>query len=232
MQGELDIVEIILSSGLVVKAVLVLLIFCSILSFSIAWKKYNEFKNFIMLNEIFLNRFSELNELGDVLKSDNDQQNKNGPLYIVLNSCIKQIKKLAPSEDDSALKDTVLKHSQMFGFDFIERGLEQGEVRANQQMNNYLSTLASIGAISPFIGLFGTVWGIIDSFTGLASGGASLEAVAPGIAEALVATAVGLFAAIPAVYFFNYFNNKKVLINGQIDDFGKEFINFVERSLK
>ena len=69
-----------------------------------------------------------------------------------------------------------------------------------------MSTLASIGSVSPFVGLFGTVWGIINSFTGLASGGGSIEAVAPGIAEALVATAVGLAAAIPAVWAYNIFN--------------------------
>ena len=98
-------------------------------------------------------------------------------------------------------------------------------------MQSYLSLLASIGSISPFIGLFGTVWGIIDSFSGLASGSATLDVVAPGIAEALVATAVGLGAAIPAVWFFNYFNNRVDKINSEIKKFEQDFLNLIERTM-
>ena len=94
-----------------------------------------------------------------------------------------------------------------------------------------LAVLASIGSISPFVGLFGTVWGIINSFSGLASGNATLDAVAPGIAEALVATAVGLAAAIPAVFFFNYFNNRVEKINSEIKGFEQDFLNVVERTI-
>jgi len=91
--------------------------------------------------------------------------------------------------------------------------------------------LATIGSISPFIGLFGTVWGIIDSFAGLASGGGSIEAVAPGIAEALVATAVGLAAAIPAVWAYNIFTSRISKLNSQMENFGQEFLNLIERSV-
>ncbi|OFZ74011.1 MAG: hypothetical protein A2451_09020 [Bdellovibrionales bacterium RIFOXYC2_FULL_39_8] len=94
-----------------------------------------------------------------------------------------------------------------------------------------LSTLASVGSVSPFIGLFGTVWGIINSFTGLAGGGATLDVVAPGIAEALVATAAGLAAAIPAVWFYNYFLNQNAKANVQMESFGQDFLNVIERSL-
>ena len=75
------------------------------------------------------------------------------------------------------------------------------------------------------------MWGIIDSFTGLASGGGSIEAVAPGIAEALVATAVGLAAAIPAVWAYNIFNNKIIKLNTQMETFGQDFLNLIERSV-
>ena len=98
-------------------------------------------------------------------------------------------------------------------------------------MDIRVSTLASIGSISPFIGLFGTVWGIIDAFSGLSMGGGSIEAVAPGIAEALVATAVGLAAAIPAVWFFNIFNNRIARINSQMESFSQDFLNLIERSI-
>jgi biopolymer transport protein TolQ len=98
-------------------------------------------------------------------------------------------------------------------------------------MDYRVSTLATIGAITPFVGLFGTVWGIIDAFSGLSTGGGSIEAVAPGIAEALVATAVGLAAAIPAVWFYNHFNNQITRINSQMESFSQEFLNLIERSI-
>jgi biopolymer transport protein TolQ len=79
--------------------------------------------------------------------------------------------------------------------------------------------------------LFGTVWGIIDAFAGLSTGGGSIEAVAPGIAEALVATAVGLAAAIPALWFFNAFNTRLSRMYNQHEGFGQDFLNLVERSL-
>ena len=116
------------------------------------------------------------------------------------------------------------------GMKAIERALKKGFNQANAKMNDFLSALASIGSLTPFVGLFGTVWGIIDSFTGLASGGATLDAVAPGIAEALVATAVGLAAAIPAVWFYNHYNNLNGKFNLDMDNFEQEFLNIVERN--
>src|SRR5690606_20158883 len=88
----------------------------------------------------------------------------------------------------------------------------------------------TIASAAPFIGLFGTVWGILESFRGLgAAGGATLRAVAPGIAEALIATAFGLFAAIPALIFYNYFSQQIREIRARMQDFGLEFYNLAER---
>ena len=90
--------------------------------------------------------------------------------------------------------------------------------------------IASIGSTSPYIGLFGTVWGIMNAFTGLSTlENASLAVVAPGIAEALVATAIGLFAAIPAVAAYNYFNNRVGRLSNRIEGFSDEFLNILER---
>ena len=128
-------------------------------------------------------------------------------------------------------KDSLKRHFQNFGLGVIERAMSKGITDSNLKLDSYLSILASIGSITPFIGLFGTVWGIINSFTGLASGGGTLEAVAPGIAEALVATAIGLFAAIPAVWFYNIYSNENSKINSEMESFGQDFLNIVERSL-
>jgi biopolymer transport protein TolQ len=99
------------------------------------------------------------------------------------------------------------------------------------KLEQNLNWLATTAAISPFVGLLGTVWGIIDSFTGLGTAGsASLRAVAPGIAEALVATALGLFAAIPAAVAYNYFTHTLRVMGARMDDFSLEFVNLAERS--
>jgi biopolymer transport protein TolQ len=102
------------------------------------------------------------------------------------------------------------------------------EMTKLERMVPFLATTASI---TPFIGLFGTVWGIMDSFQriGLA-GSSSLGVVAPGIAHALIATAAGLFAAIPAVYFYNHFTNRVKHFSGEMDDFSLEFLNIAERN--
>jgi biopolymer transport protein TolQ len=122
-------------------------------------------------------------------------------------------------------------HFQNYGLGVLERGLKKGENLTNEELGKLLSTLASIGSVAPFIGLFGTVWGIIDAFSGLAGGGGSIDAVAPGIAEALVATAVGLAAAIPAVWFYNHFNNLNEEMNSEMETFEQDFLNVVERSV-
>ena len=103
-------------------------------------------------------------------------------------------------------------------------------MKQRQTLENGLPMLASIGSTSPYIGLFGTVWGIMNAFTGLSSlENASLAVVAPGIAEALVATAIGLFAAIPAVAAYNYYNNRVGRLSNRVDGFSEEFLNILER---
>jgi biopolymer transport protein TolQ len=106
------------------------------------------------------------------------------------------------------------------------------QIASSQQVSELeqnLNWLATTGAISPFVGLFGTVWGIMDAFLGLGSGAASLRAVGPGIAEALIATAAGLFVAIPAVIAYNQFLNKVRETGVRLDNFSLEFLNVAER---
>ena len=96
-----------------------------------------------------------------------------------------------------------------------------------------LPLLASIGSTSPYIGLFGTVWGIMNAFTGLSSlENVSLAVVAPGIAEALIATAIGLFAAIPAVAAYNYYNNRVNRLVNRMESFHEEFLNILDRQIR
>jgi biopolymer transport protein TolQ len=114
----------------------------------------------------------------------------------------------------------------------IERAMRKSANEEAALMESYLPFLATTGSATPFIGLFGTVWGIMNAFSGIAaSGSATLATVAPGIAEALVATAAGLAAAIPSVMAYNYFLNRVRAIATRIDSFTIEFVNFLERNV-
>jgi biopolymer transport protein TolQ len=108
------------------------------------------------------------------------------------------------------------------------RATYQREIDA---LDAHLAGLATVGSVSPYIGLFGTVWGIMGAFQNIGmQGSTSLNVVAPGIAEALIATAAGLFAAVPAVYFYNHFTNKVKELASEMDDFSLEFLNISERN--
>ena len=119
---------------------------------------------------------------------------------------------------------------QIRSMEAVERCLQRASVVEMGRMESYLGILATIAAVSPFIGLFGTVWGIIDAFRGIgATGNASLATVAPGISEALVATAIGLVAAIPALMAYNFFQGQLKHWQTELDDFALEFISLAER---
>ena len=111
-----------------------------------------------------------------------------------------------------------------------QRGLQLGVSEEVSRLEKNMNWLATTASVTPFIGLFGTVWGIIDAFNALATAGsASLRAVGPGIAEALVATAMGLFAAIPAAVSYNYYGKSIRELAGRMEDFALEFLNLAER---
>ena len=117
-------------------------------------------------------------------------------------------------------------------FDNVERILKRTTIDQNNRLESALSFLATTGNTTPFIGLFGTVWGIMASFHEIGRiGSASLAVVAPGISEALVATAAGLAVAIPAVIFYNYFSNQVAELEGEMQSFSADFLNLVERDL-
>lgn len=225
MHGELDILNIILESGLVVKGVLLLLILASILSWAIVLMKKNIIDGLEKSNELFLEMFRQSRTLREA--ADGARNLPFSPYKSVFEEGYNEFTNFIQDAGEEKLKD----HYQHYGLNSIERAMKKGANEANLKLEDKLSTLASIGSVTPFVGLFGTVWGIIDSFTGLASGGATLDAVAPGIAEALVATAVGLAAAIPAVWFYNVFNNRVGAVNSKLDSFEQEFLNSVERTI-
>lgn len=120
---------------------------------------------------------------------------------------------------------------QLRSMEAVERSLQRASVVEMGRLEKGLGGLATVAAVSPFIGLFGTVWGIIDAFRGIgATGNANLATVAPGISEALVATAIGLVAAIPALMAYNFFQGQLKQFQTELDDFSLEFISLSERN--
>jgi len=229
MEGGLDIFQILLESGFVVKFVLLLLLLASIFSWAIILKKRKEFKNVMESNEAFLKFFNESSSLIEI--NEKASVYSESTISLMFDSGFKELNKIKAKLNEVGKESQLNVYLHQHGMQAIERSLKQGANYANERLDGRLSSLASIGSISPFIGLFGTVWGIIGSFTGLASGGGSIEAVAPGIAEALVATAVGLAAAIPAVWAYNLFTTKSAICNTQMESFGQDFLNLIERSI-
>lgn len=228
MSSHLDLFKIILEAGLVVKLVLFALIACSVLSWTIIVRKRKYFLQVEELNQDFLNAFSSTGSNSELMQKA--QEMEDSTIAHVFKrgheELLKINEKISESNDYKSLKEYFQKH----GCVSIERALKKGVIESSDKLENTLSTLASIASVAPFIGLLGTVWGIIDSFTGLSSSGTSLDAVAPGIAEALVATAVGLFAAIPAVWFYNSFNAQIGNLNSKMDSFSQDYLNFIERT--
>jgi biopolymer transport protein TolQ len=113
----------------------------------------------------------------------------------------------------------------------VDRALLRATTVEMSKLESRVPFLATTASLTPFIGLFGTVWGIMSSFLSISAvGSSSLQTVGPGIAEALIATAAGLFAAIPAVFFYNHFTNRVKHFSNEMDDFALEFLNISERN--
>lgn len=224
----MNIWQILLDSGLVVKFVLLLLVLASVLSWTIIWQKYKELKAVTDANDKFNEFFRKSNSITDIHREASE--NHDSTMSLMFRRGFEELNKTSEKLNHTG-KGNLAAHFSSHGFQSLERALKAGYNTANEKMELRVSLLATIGSITPFIGLFGTVWGIINAFSGLSQGGGSIEAVAPGIAEALVATAVGLAAAIPAVVFFNLFNNQITRINSQMESFSQDFLNLIERTI-
>ena len=225
MNQELNLLKLMLEAGVIVQFVVVLLVVCSVVSWAIYFMKSKQFKIVERENNLFLERFRKIKSFHDapILITESSES----PLCRILNESYSAYEQMVETKGEDGAREQI----KIFGLSSISRAIEAGAIESTSILNEKLSHLASIGSISPFVGLFGTVVGIINSFQGLSQGGGSLESVAPGIAEALVATAIGLAAAIPAVWFYNNFNTKISEVNKQNESFSQELLNLVERSV-
>jgi len=153
----------------------------------------------------------------------------NSPLSVLFNEGYGELTKLTHKKEEKEEPDVI--STDLGGIDNIARSLRRATTSEITRLEKYLTFLATTGSTAPFIGLFGTVWGIMTAFKGIGeTGSASLAVVAPGIAEALIATAIGLVAAIPAVVGYNHFQNKIRVLSAEMDSFSTEFLNIVHRT--
>jgi len=223
-----DIFQMFIHAGLVVKIVLLILVIFSVISWAIIFIKWRFFRNARRETNYFLDLFWGNSEIGNVYKeSDSLIFSPVAQLFRAGYSELMRIKKIQGGTDSTGSE------THLNGIaDYVERALKRATIQQVSRLDKALSFLATTGNTTPFIGLFGTVWGIMESFRGIGmSGSASLAVVAPGISEALIATAAGLVAAIPAVVAFNYFNNKASEMRSEMDAFAADFLSLVVRQV-
>jgi biopolymer transport protein TolQ len=222
MNQDLSILHLVLNASLVVQAVMLLLMLVSIASWAAIFRKLFALKRVKGLNESFEREFWSGSSLNDLLAAASKNASHCGPMERIFASGMREFQKLRERRitDVGTLMDGA------------RRAMRASFQREMDVVESNLSFLASVGSVSPYVGLFGTVWGIMHAFSGLAAlTQVTLATVAPGIAEALVATAIGLFAAIPAVVAYNRFARDIDRIATQQETFIEEFSNILQRNV-
>ena len=233
MPNQFDIIQIVSEAGLMVQFVLLLLLFFSVTSWAIIIVKFRYLKRAFRESERFTEYFWKSRDLaGAYAKS---KKLKSSPIARIFRIGYLELKKVAQSRRGEGGLQYGGREEQVllpYGADTIERALRRAINSETARMTQMVPFLATTGNTTPFIGLFGTVWGIMHSFHGIGMrGSASLAVVAPGISEALIATAAGLAVAIPAVIAFNYFMQRIRLLETELQSFAADFLNIVERDI-
>ena len=222
MNQDLSIIQLVLNASWVVQLVMLLLVAVSISSWAAIFRKLFSLKRVNTLNDDFEKDFWSGTSLNDLFAAAAQNAKLAGPMERIFASGMREYNKLR--ERRIADPGTLL--------DGARRAMRASFQREIDAVETHLSFLASVGSVSPYVGLFGTVWGIMHAFTGLASlQQVTLATVAPGIAEALVATAIGLFAAIPAVVAYNRFARDIDRVAIKLETFIEEFSNILQRNL-
>ena len=216
---QVSVWELVRRTTPVGKVVLVILLVASVLSWAVIFNKWNVFRKARTTNSQFLRAFRKANGMEAVAVAS--EQFRDSPLVAVFDFGYEEI--------DRQVKARGTLNNKLA----LERTLQLAISEELAKLERHMSLLATVASVSPFIGLFGTVLGIIDAFHALGQmGSASLRAVAPGISEALVATAMGLAAAIPAAVFYNHYGHVIREFAARMDDFSLEFMNLAERTFE
>jgi len=228
MIENLSVWNLILGAGPIVKIVLLLLLLLSVASWGIIFNKWRIYRKTRREAVAFSESFWGGSDM-DTLLAGVPQRYPNSPLPNIFQAGYREYMRQNRSSSQTATTKIVAGG----GLDGIRRSLDAAFSREMEGLSRHLAFLATVGSTSPFIGLFGTVWGIMNAFQGIAlTQNTSLAAVAPGIAEALVATAFGLVAAIPAVIAYNKFTADLKRIASNMEQFSSEFLNIISRHVR
>lgn len=234
---QINIIQMVSNAGLMVQLVLFTLLFFSITSWAIIFIKYRYIRKAFRESALFNEFFWKSRDLSDAFAKA--KQLPGSPIARVFRIGYLELKKLSRSGVSLAgaagsgeIGDNAALGRRFAGSDNLKRALRRAINTETTRMTQMVPFLATTGNTTPFIGLFGTVWGIMNSFHGIGQrGSASLAVVAPGISEALIATAAGLAVAIPAVIAFNYFMQKIRVIDSELQSFSADFLNIIERDI-
>jgi biopolymer transport protein TolQ len=223
MNNDMSILSLVANASLLVQAVMAGLLTISIASWTVIFRKYFQIRAARAATDRFEAEFWRGGDLNALYAKAAEQAGDHGPLARIFEAGMREYLKnrqQKPVDNGAMLEGS-------------RRAMRAAYQREMDALESHLAFLASVGSVSPYIGLFGTVWGIMNSFRGLANvKQATLAAVAPGIAEALVATAIGLFAAIPAVVAYNRFAYDIERMSNRFDTFVEEFSNILQRQAR
>ena len=225
---QFSITSMIVHAGPVGQLVMLTLLCFSIVSWTIVFRKIFLYRKVRKESEEFLEAFWASSNLSEARKSaDEFDYSPESSVFISGYAELQKINKIRAKKEKDGTETLDM---QLATMDNLKRAVRKAEAKVISELGSSLPFLATTGSATPFIGLFGTVWGIMASFHDIGQrGSASLTVVAPGISEALVATATGLAVAIPAVIFYNYFANRLEEINSDVRNFSTDFLNLVER---
>lgn len=231
---QMDYIHIISNASLMVKFVLLLLLFFSVMSWAIIIIKIRYIRKAFKESDIFIDYFWKSRDLASAFTKA--KQLSGSPVARIFRIGYGELRKLSPSgkpgDDPVSDENGSSLRQGFFGTDNVKRALRRAINTEMTRISQMVPFLATTGNTTPFIGLFGTVWGIMNSFHGIGQrGSASLAVVAPGISEALVATAAGLAVAIPAVIAFNHFMQKIRVIETELHSFSADFLNILDRDI-
>lgn len=224
-KASVSFVNLISHADVVVQLVMLILGIASLWSWTIIFDKIIKFRILRNRSDRFENLFESVMMLDDIYNEA--KKSDNHPLARIFVSCIKEWKS---SNVKQIISEGLEKKSSLK--ERLAGVMQVASNRSMQKLESGLNFLAIVGSSAPFVGLFGTVWGIMNSFQGIAvSKNTSLAVVAPGIAEALLATAIGLFAAIPAVFFYNIFSARINYFTERANNFSMQLLNTLSREL-
>ena len=222
-QGILELVK---QASPLVQGVLYLLVLFSVVSWGIIFSKYRQVRTAQGESDRFLDIFWQSRNLAAI--HDASRELKTSPVAQVFRAGYEELLRVTRSKKESGQGEGLT--TELGGVDNVARAMKRATSVEITKLERSLTFLATTASTTPFIGLFGTVWGIMNAFRGLSvTHSSSIQAVAPGIAEALIATAVGLAAAIPALMAYNHFTHNIKVLAADMDNFSHEFLNIAER---